>query len=101
MCRIVTALVFVLAVVAQSSSLAESQHGVRSTVVVAQPDNLTECAEFDDADHYLLFLGASIAQAIPAIERLEQTAVLQNLTQTHFFDTACPPLYELHAVWLI
>jgi hypothetical protein len=99
--RIVIAILFVFAVAAQTASLGGNQEGFRLPAVAAQPSRLTEYAELDDADHHLLFLGASIVRATPALERLEQTAFQQNLHRTQHADSAGVPLFELYAVWRI
>jgi len=101
MSRIIIAILFILAVAAQSASLGGNRDGFRLPVVAAQPSKLTEYAEFDDADRHRLFLGASIVRATPALERLEQIAFQQNLNRTQHADSAGVPLYELHAVWRI
>ena len=99
--RIIIALLFVFAVAAQTASLGANQDGLRSPAFTAQPSRLTEYAEFDDTDHHLLFLGASIVRATPALERLEQLAFRQNLHRTQHSDSDGVPLYELYAVWRI
>ena len=99
--RIILALLFVVAVAAQTASLGANQDGLRLPAFTAQPTTLTEYTEFDDADHYLFFLGASIVQATPALERLEQLAFRQNLHRSQHADNAGVPLYEFYAVWRI
>jgi hypothetical protein len=101
MVRIVLALLFVFAVAAQTASLGANQDGLRLPAFTSQSTRLTEYAEFDDADHHLLFLGASIVRAIPALERLEPLAFRQNLHRSQHVDNAGVPLYEFYAVWRI
>jgi hypothetical protein len=99
--RIILAILFVFAVAAQTASLGGNQDGFRLPVVAAQPSKLTEYAVLDDADHHILFLGATVVRATPALERLVQLAFLQNLQRTQHSDSAGVPLYELYAVWRI
>jgi len=101
MSRIVIAILFVLAVAAQSASLGGNQDGFRLPAFSAQPSRLTEYAECEDADHRLLLLNATIVRATPALERLEQMAFPRSLHRTQHADSAGVPLYELHAVWRI
>ena len=99
--RIIITLLFVFAVAAQTASLGANQDGLRLPAFTAQATRLTEYAEFDDADHHILFLGASIVRATPALERLEQLTFRQNLHQSQHADNAGVPLYEFYAVWRI
>ena len=99
--RIVLALLFVFAVAAQTASLGANQDGFRSPAFTAQPTGLTDCADLDDTDHHMLFLGASIVRAIPALERPKQLAFRQNLHHSQHADNAGVPLYEFYAVWRI
>jgi hypothetical protein len=101
MSRIVIAILFVFAVAAQSASLGGNQDGFRLPAFSAQSSRLTEYAECDDADHRLPLLNATVVRATAALERLVQTAFLQNLHRTQHSDGASVPLYELHAVWRI
>lgn len=99
--RISIAILFVFAVAAQSASLGGNQDGFRLPAVATQSSRLTEYAECEDADHNFFFLSATIVRTTAALERLVQTAFLQNLHRTQHSDGAGVPLYELHAVWRI
>ena len=99
--RIVIAIVFVIAVAAQSALLDLTPDGIRLPVAAVQLSRLTEFTEFDNADHHLFSLGLSIVRAAAALERFEQTVFLQKLHRTQHSDSAGVPLYERYAVWRI
>jgi hypothetical protein len=99
--RIVIAILFVFAVVAQSASSADKPDGIRAPTADALPARLSEYAGCDAIDYTVLFQIGTFFLATPAIKRLEKLAFLPSVEGNQNSNRDRIALYELHAVWRI